>query len=190
MQKAAAADPGDCQSDVETAEAAVARQDAPPEKTAADKIANLATRALSHWLAKLGALAGTLLVLLSVYNTITGDLKAHTESQISGLEARIDDRISGLEARIDDRISSLEAHTESRISGLDGRISGLEARIDGRISSLAQLMDTRFEAVNERLDRQDASIARLSDDVRAVRADISSLSERVAAVEAIILQDH
>ena len=159
MQRAAA-DPSDCQSDVETAEAAVARQDAPPEKTAADKIANLATRALSHWLAKLGALAGTLLVLLSVYNTITGDLKAHTESQISGLEARIDDRISGL-----------------------------EARIDGRISSLAQLMDTRFEAVNERLDRQDASIARLSDDVRAVRADISSLSERVAAVEAVVLQD-
>jgi len=100
------------------------------------------------------------LVLLTVYNTITGDLKAHTESQISGLEVRIDDRISGL-----------------------------EARIDGRISSLAQLMDTRFEAVNERLDRQDASIARLSDDIRAVRADISSLSERVAVVESAVLQD-
>jgi len=155
-----AADPDDYQSDVEAAEAATARQDAPPEETAVDKIANLATRALSHWLAKLGALAGTLLVLLSVYNTITGDLKAHTESQISGLEVRIDDRISGL-----------------------------EARIDGRISSLAQLMDTRFEAVNERLDRQDASIARLSDDIRAVRADISSLSERVAVVESAVLQD-
>ncbi len=188
MQRAAA-DPSDCQSDVETAEAAVARQDAPPEKTAADKIANLATRALSHWLAKLGALAGTLLVLLSVYNTITGYLKAHTESKISGLEARIDDRISTLEAHTESRISGLDGRISGLEARIDDRISGLEARIDGRISSLAQLMDTRFEAVNERLDRQDASIARLSDDVRAVRADISSLSERVAAVEAVVLQD-
>ena len=163
---AADAQAGDAEATAETR-----RRQSSGRNSAVHTIAALLTQALSHWLTKLGALVGILLVLYSAYSSITGDLKRHTERQISLLSQSFEARLEALDAKFEARFEALDAKFEARFEAMDAKF------------------EARFDAIEERLDGQDAAIARLTDKVDAIQTDVSDLSERVAVLEAAILQD-
>ena len=154
-----------------------------------------------------GIAAGLLGGMKLVIAPLQTDIRA-IHGRLDRMDNHIHGRIDQMDSHIQGRLDQMDGHIrglDSRLGGLDSRVAGLDNRLRGLDNRLGAL-DSRVAGLDNRLGALDSRVAGLDsrlggldgrlrgfeqttqNEFKAVRQDISALSERLTRVETLLEQ--
>ena len=133
-----------------------------------------------------GIAAGLLGGMKLVIAPLQTDIRA-IHGRLDRMDNHIHGRIDQMDSHIQGRLDQMDGHIrglDSRLGGLDNRVGALDSRVAGLDNRLGAL-DSRVAGLDSRLGGLEQS---MQNEFKAVRGDISALSERLTRVETLLEQ--